>query len=64
MYYEVNVYLTNTPDVATLHEMHFRCCSYFKVQADCSRYALAQGIELEEFKRINSCEEMRFIGLS
>jgi len=54
-------YLSNTTVVGTLHKMRIRCCSYYKDQAHYSGYALAQGIELEAFIRINNRPEMGFV---
>jgi hypothetical protein len=56
-------YLSNTTVVGTLHIMHTDCCSYYKDQAHCSRYALAKGIELEGFIRNNEWTEMIYVVL-
>ena len=57
-------YLSNTTVDGTLYKIHIRCCSYYKDEAHCSRYALAQGIELEGFVRINDTAEMSFVVLT
>ena len=45
--------LSNTTVDGTMYKMYIRRSSCNKDQADCSRYALAQGIALELFIKIS-----------
>jgi hypothetical protein len=57
-------YFSSTPDVGAFYDMHFRWSSYYKFQAHCSSYVLAQGIELKGFIRINDRAEVSFVCLA